>query len=195
MAPGMLTDSLRMVVLAGLAALLPWAGSAAEPGAEPIQSSFMRTMIVVRDLEASKRFYTYAFGFRVERELDLVDAVTKAQLGIPMSRKARFALLVNDAVIGGQKRPSASVGLLQLDDPPSVPLSRPANEVLAIGEHVMALRTNDMPAVIARLKELTARFAIEPVITPDGKAIEIAVYDPDGLRIHVVQRPDSPRDF
>jgi catechol 2,3-dioxygenase-like lactoylglutathione lyase family enzyme len=162
---------------------------------EPLAVVFMRTMLVVRDLEASKRFYTRAFGLRVEREVDLDDALTKAQLGIPISRRARFALLVTDGVINGRRRPSASIGLLQLADPASTPLSRPVGEVLAIGEHAMALRTNDIGTVHARLQELGARYAVPPVSTDDGSATELVVYDPDGLRIHVVQRPDSPRDF
>jgi catechol 2,3-dioxygenase-like lactoylglutathione lyase family enzyme len=162
---------------------------------EPLASSFMRSMLLVRDLPTTKRFYTYAFGFRVEREAPLDDALSKSQLGIPMSRQARFALLIADAVIGGRKRPSASIGLLQLDNPPSAALSRPRNEVLAAGEHVMALRTNDIATVHARLQELGARYAVQPVKTPDGSATELVVYDPDGVRVHVVQRPDSARDF
>jgi catechol 2,3-dioxygenase-like lactoylglutathione lyase family enzyme len=169
--------------------------SAVTSAAEPLAVTFMRTMVVVRDLTVSKRFYSYAFGLRVERETELEDALTKSQLGIPMSRRARFVLLVSDGVLAGRKRPSASIGLLQLDNPSSGALSRPINEVLAAGEHVMALRTNDIAAVHARLQELGARYAVQPVKTPDGSATELVVYDPDGVRIHVVQRPDSPRDF
>jgi catechol 2,3-dioxygenase-like lactoylglutathione lyase family enzyme len=181
---------LVVVLLCGLPA-----ANLARAETEPLASVFMRTMVVVRDLETSKRFYTHAFGLRVEREVELEDALTKAQLGIPMTRRARFALLVSDGVIAGRKRPSASVGLLQLDAPPSTALSRPVNEVLAIGEHVMALRTNDIATVHARLQQLGARYAVQPVSTADGSATELVVYDPDGVRIHVVQRPDSPRDF
>ena len=162
---------------------------------EPVAAVFMRTMIVVRDIERSKRFYTQAFGFRVAQHLTLEDALTKAQLGIPLSRRATFALLVNDAIIDGRKRPTASIGLLQLDAPASAPLMRPAGEVLAAGEHVMALRTNDIGTVHRTLQALGARYAVDPVTTADGAATELVVYDPDGVRIHVVQRPDTARDF
>jgi catechol 2,3-dioxygenase-like lactoylglutathione lyase family enzyme len=185
-------NKLRVFLLASALSLALPALAAEE---EPLASSFMRTMVVVRDLEISKRFYSYAFGFRAERETELTDALTKSQLGIPMSRKARFVLLVTDGVINGRKRPSASIGLLQLDNPPSAPLSRPVTEVLAAGEHAMALRTNNIATVHARLQELGAHYAVQPVRTPDGSATELVVYDPDGVRIHVVQRPDSPRDF
>ncbi len=158
--------------------------------AEELATSFSRTMIVVRDLEASKHFYTYALGFTLRREVELTDATTKAQLGIPMTRRARFAVVVPKAMLHGKPRTTASVGLLQLDDPPASPLLRPINDGLSIGEHVMALRTNDIAAVFARLKELGARIAIPPVTSPDGKQIELIVYDPDGVRIHVDQRPD-----
>ena len=180
-------------VLASLSlALLPAPAAAQEA---PLSSVFMRTMVVVRDLERSQRFYTYAFGFKAAREVELADALTKAQLGIPASRRARFVLLTSDGVLGGRARPTASIGLLQLEDPPSAPLSRPADEVLAAGEHVMALRTSDIATVHARLRELGARYAVQPVSTADGTATELVVHDPDGVRIHVVQRPDSARDF
>ncbi len=185
-------NKLPIILLAGALSLTLPALAAEE---EPLASSFMRSMVVVRNLETSKRFYSYAFGFQVQRETELADALTKSQLGIPMSRKARFVLLVADGAINGRKRPSASIGLLQLDNPPSAPLARPVNEVLAAGEHAMALRTNNIATVHARLQELGARYAVQPVKTPDGSATELVVYDPDGVRIHVVQRPDSPRDF
>ena len=184
-----------MKAFASLLAPLFMLAAPAPAAEEPLASVFMRSMLVVRDLETSKRFYTYALGFRVEREIALDNSLTKSQLGIPLSRKARFVLLVADGVINGRKRPSASIGLLQLDNPGSAPLSRPMNEVLAAGEHVMALRTNNIATVHARLTELGARFAVQPVKTPDGSATELAVYDPDGVRIHVVQRPDSNLDF
>jgi catechol 2,3-dioxygenase-like lactoylglutathione lyase family enzyme len=177
-----------LIVLGSASTLSAPFAAAQQP--EELATSFSRTMIVVRDLEASKRFYTYALGFTVQRELELTDATTKAQLGIPLSRRARFAVVVPRARLHGKARTTASVGLLQLDAPASTPLSRPTNEVLAIGEHVMALRTNDIATVHARLKELAARIAVPPVTSPDGKQIELVVYDPDGVRIHVDQRPD-----
>lgn len=180
-----------VLVLASIAAAVP----AAQAADEPLSSVFMRTMVVVRDLERSQRFYTYAFGFRAAREVELADALTKAQLGIPASRRARFVLLTSDGLLGGRARPTASIGLLQLENPSSSPLSRPVDEVLAVGEHVMALRTSDIATVHARLRELGARYAVQPVSTADGTATELVVYDPDGVRIHVVQRPDSARDF
>jgi catechol 2,3-dioxygenase-like lactoylglutathione lyase family enzyme len=185
------------VLLCGPAACAAGAPStgAAAPAPEPIAAVFMRTMVVVRDIERSKHFYTSAFGFRVTQHVVLEDPLTKAQLGIPLSRRATFALLVNDAIIDGRKRPTASIGLLELDTPASAPLVRPDGEVLAAGEHVMALRTNDIRAVHRSLQMLGARYAVEPVSTADGSATELVVYDPDGVRIHVVQRPDTERDF
>lgn len=184
------------LIAASLAPLSqPANASGTEPPKEPLSAVFMRTMVVVSDLERSKAFYTECFGLRVAQESELDDALTKAQLGIPESRRARFALLVSDGVIAGRRRASASIGLLQLDAPPSAPLQRPAGEVLAAGEHVMALRTNDIATVDGCLQRRGARYAVQPVTTADGTATELVVHDPDGVRIHVVQRPDNGRDF
>jgi hypothetical protein len=60
-----------------------------------------------------------------------------------------------------------------------------------VGEVAMALRTDDIETVIRRLKEIGATFAVEPVRTPDG-LIEMAVLDPDAVRLQINQHLDRP---
>jgi predicted enzyme related to lactoylglutathione lyase len=55
----------------------------------------------------------------------------------------------------------------------------------------MAVRTSDIETVYRRLEQLGARILLEPMKSPDGRQAELVVHDPDGVRIHVVQRPDS----
>ncbi len=84
------------------------------------------------------------------------------------------------------------LALLQIDNPKPPKVTGPAN--LAIGQHVMAVRTDDTKTVIAQRKEIGATFVVDPVETPDG-LIEMSVLDPDGVRLQINQRPDreTPR--
>ena len=59
---------------------------------------------------------------------------------------------------------------------------------------MMAVRTSDIETVYARLQELGAKFLLHPMKSPDGTQTELVVHDPDGVRIHVVERPDTKFD-
>jgi catechol 2,3-dioxygenase-like lactoylglutathione lyase family enzyme len=188
-------------VIAGLALLLaapawaqPAAGSAT-PGQEPAQeivSVMSRMTLVVRDLEASKRFYTYALGYQLAGERLIDNPIVKVQMGIAQDRAMRFAILRSSHVINGEKRDGAGIGLIEIGNPSLPMMARPDGAVLAAGEAMMAVRTTDIALVHARLKELGARILLEPMKSPDGRETELVVHDPDGVRIHVVERADRP---
>jgi catechol 2,3-dioxygenase-like lactoylglutathione lyase family enzyme len=170
-----------MKVFAVLLTLLVSAAAAAEP-----QTILPRNLLIVGDMEKSKAFYT-ALGFKVTRDAPIADKITYKHLGIPDTHTARIVVVQGDGMLYGAKRDSAVLALLQVSNPPLPKIKRPTN--LAVGEVVMALRTDDIETVIARLKALKATFAVEPVRTPDG-LIEMAVLDPDGVRMQINQRPD-----
>ena len=82
------------------------------------------------------------------------------------------------------------IGLLEVDGPALPRMVRPAD--LAVGEAMMAVMTNDIGAVHERLLGLDARILYPPTRSPDGSESELVVHDPDGLRIHVVDRHGEP---
>ncbi|MDX2224939.1 MAG: VOC family protein [Rhodospirillaceae bacterium] len=165
-----------------LFALLSPSTQAAEPA-----TIYPRTLLIVSDMEASKRFYGYALGLKLTRDAPIADAVTWKHLGIADTHAARIVVYDTAETLYGKPRESAVIALLQVSDPPLPRRPRAAN--LMAGDAVMALRTDDIDTVIARLKEIGAIFAVEPVRTPDG-LIEMAVLDPDGVRMQINQRPD-----
>lgn len=176
--------------LAPLAALgLAAAAAAAEPPPEVV-SVLSRTAIVVHDLEASKRFYTYALGYRVAFDGDITRPIIATQLGLAEGQRAWFTVLESTNVIAGQKRDGAMIGLLSIANPEPPRMARPAGHDLAVGEAMLAVRTSDIATAHARLKELGARILLEPLRSPDGTQVELVVHDPDGIRIHVVERSD-----
>jgi hypothetical protein len=111
-------------------------------------------------------------------------------MGLAQDRTVRFAILRSSHMIEGKKREGAQLGLIQVGNPPLPVMRRPAGADLAAGETMMAMRTTDIALVYARMKELKARILLEPMTSPDGRETELVVHDPDGVRIHVVQRPD-----
>jgi catechol 2,3-dioxygenase-like lactoylglutathione lyase family enzyme len=79
---------------------------------------------------------------------------------------------------------------LSITDPAPPVLRRPEGHDLAVGEAMLAVRTSDIATVRERLDELGARILLEPMRSADGRQTELVVHDPDGIRIHVVQRAD-----
>jgi catechol 2,3-dioxygenase-like lactoylglutathione lyase family enzyme len=167
------------------------AGLSSQAMADDTRIILPRNLLIVSDITASKKFYEYALGFTVTRDAAIADKITFKHLGIPDTHTAHIVVFQPDGEMNGVKRESAVLALLQVSNPPLPKVTRPTN--LAVGEVVMALRTDNIEAIIARLKEIGATFAVEPVRTPDG-LIEMAVLDPDGVRMQINQRNDSERE-
>lgn len=166
------------------------AGSAISSESDATTSVMSRMTMVVADIEASKRFYNYALGYEVLSDSVITNPVVKVQMGVANDRSVRFAILRSSHIIDGKKREGAQLGLIQVGNPALPAMTRPTGADLASGEAMMAMRTTNIDLVYARLKELKARILLEPMKTPDGRETELVVHDPDGVRIHVVQRPD-----
>ena len=172
-----------------IAALAPQA-AAQSPTSESTISVMSRMTIVVADIEASKRFYTYGLGYEVLGDSVITNSVVKIQMGLPQNQTVRFVILRSSHLIDGKKREGAQLGLIQVGNPALPAMKRPTGVDLASGESMMAMRTTNVDLVYARMKELKARIVLDPMTSPDGRETELVVHDPDGVRIHVVQRPD-----
>ena len=162
----------------------------AETATASTVSVMSRMTIVVADIEASKRFYTYGLGYELLGDNVITNPVVKTQMGVAQDRAVRFAILRSSHMIEGKKREGAQLGLVQVGNPALPVMKRPGNADLASGETMMAVRTTNMALVYARMKEMKVRILLEPMTSPDGKETELVVHDPDGVRIHIVQRPD-----
>ena len=155
-----------------------------------IDSALLRTALVVADLERSVTFYEEALGFRRGFMGDITRPSVTAMLGLAERQTARFAVLHGAESLKGEPVNSAMIGLLEVDGPALPRMVRPAD--LAVGEAMMAVMTNDIGAVHERLLGLDARILYPPTRSPDGSESELVVHDPDGIRIHVVERHGEP---
>jgi hypothetical protein len=80
------------------------------------------------------------------------------------------------------------IGLMHIDNPPVPAIERPGPGTISTGEGVLAIVASDMALVHARMLELGAVIVYPPTKSPDGSESELVLYDPDGIRIHVVVR-------
>lgn len=161
--------------------------------ADPV-SVMSRMTLVVKDADIAKRFYTYGLGYEVLADRVIDREIVKIQMGVAMDQTIRFVILKSSREILGKKRDGAGLGLIQVGNPAPPVMSRPNGADLASGEAMMAVRTSDIATVYARLQDLDAKFLLHPMKSPDGTQTELVVHDPDGVRIHVVERPDTAFD-
>lgn len=176
------------IVLIGLS-LLGAACSADEPAGElpaEVDSVLLRLAISVSDIEKSKRFYNYGLGYRVGFDGDITNPDVAAKLQLKEDQTAHFVVLYGAEEIAGEAVTGAMIGLMHIDNPPLPAIERPGPGGLASGEGVLAIVASDMDLIYARMQELGATILYPPTKSPDGSESELVVYDPDGIRIHVV---------
>lgn len=153
-----------------------------------VDAALLRVAVVVRDIEISKRFYSYALGYRVGFDGDITRPSVIDMLQLAPGQTAHFVVLEGADAIGGRNVSAAMIGLLNIANPPLERLARPGNATLATGEGVMAIITNDIATVHERMRELDATILLPPTRSADGSESELVAYDPDGVRLHVVER-------
>lgn len=130
----------------------------------PTPETELTHILVVRDLERSRRWYTEVLGARLYREYGGTSAV--------LSFNAAWLLLVT----GGGPTP----------DKPSVSLAAPADPDRL--DHLFTIRVADCRATYALLRERGAEFLTRPLTSgvetraffrdPDGHLFEISEYRP-----------------
>lgn len=144
-----------------------------------------RTTLIVRDLEASLRFYRDVFGFTVWYDSEIAVGGEVLPAGKPGALTRVVILKAEDPRVG-------MIGLMQYLDPP---LDHPAQRGprMGIGDIVFVMETDDLPGVHARLKDHDARIHCPPldweVPNPAGgpsiKLTTLSFFDPDGYFIEV----------
>jgi len=155
---------------------------------DAIDSVMLRTALVVADIEASKRFYSYALGYTVTYEGDISRPAVLEQLQLDEGREVSFAVLKGATSVKDRELTGAMIGLLHVDNPPLPKMVRPGPDSMATGEGMMAIVSSDIATIYERVKELGVTVLLPPTLSADESESEMVVYDPDGIRIHVVER-------
>lgn len=158
--------------------------------ASTIDSALLRTAIVVQDRERSKAFYESALGYRVSFDGDITRPAVLEQLGLPKGQRVHFVVLKGADRVGGTAVTGAMIGLLEIQNPAPAAMKRPRGADLAVGESMLAVVTSDIEHAYRRAQALGIRVLLPPTEAPDGSEAEMVLHDPDGVRVHVVQRYD-----
>ena len=109
----------------------------AQENAEPASpdSALVRLAISVSDIEASKRFYSYALGYSVGFEGDITSPWVTELLQLADSQTAYFVVLKGTDAIGDRPLSSAMIGLMHIDNPPLPAIERPGFQCRVRADH------------------------------------------------------------
>ena len=155
------------------------------PEAERIGVDLRRTTIVVRDMEASLKFYRDALGLKVTYD-NVIRTPRTAKDDASAERSLRLVFVrANDDYIG-------QIGLMQYTKPVRTPRPEKSGD-LSPGDIVLVFNTKGLQAKFDKAKALGVRVdeAPHPTSYPsyDGKGVInvmfSAFYDPDGHYIEL----------
>jgi catechol 2,3-dioxygenase-like lactoylglutathione lyase family enzyme len=141
--------------------------------------------IVVSNLERAVQFYTVMLGFKKTKEAYLEGAWIDRIVGLG-GVKARAAYIVAPA---GEPR----IELLEYEAPQGG-LAPETSQANTIGLRHIALRVDDMAALVARLRAAGVNVFSDPVRVPDGvvqhdagEKTLVYFHDPDGVILELAE--------
>ena len=106
-----------MKYLLAILTFLAAAGAASEPVPDTV---LLRMALVVSDVEASKRFYSYALGYEASFDGDITRPAVVEQLQLADGQTARFVVLRGAESVDGRELEGAMIGLLHVDVQPMI---------------------------------------------------------------------------
>jgi catechol 2,3-dioxygenase-like lactoylglutathione lyase family enzyme len=184
---------LRLATLTLLLLCAGVSGAAPVVPADRVPIDLRRTTLIVRDMDASLRFYRDALGLRVAYD-HVIRTPRDAPGDAAAERSLRLVLLeANDDFIG-------MIGLIQYLKPVKAPPAVPA-EPFSIGSMVFVFNTSDLAARFAAATKLPGVRIVEqpaPTTYPsyDGKGvipvIVSTITDPDGYAVELNQLQGGP---
>lgn len=165
------------------------AAQASAPAAAAQPSGVVsRIAVVVRDIDRSKQFYTQGLGYHATFDGDISRDSVREMLGLRADQHMRFVVLAIDQTLGGVHREGANIGLIEVTKGRLPAARRPRGVGIVLGESMLAMQTSDIQQINSRLRKLGADIVFGPKRAQDGSETELVVRDPDGLRIHIVER-------
>jgi catechol 2,3-dioxygenase-like lactoylglutathione lyase family enzyme len=156
-----------------------------------LNTALLRTALMVSDIDKSAHFYSYALGYETGFSGDITSQWVTDLLQLDAQQTVRFAILYGSDEMAGVDRSSAMIGLLEVANPPLPTVQRPEGHTVIAGEGVLAMVTSDIDLVHTKLMELGGTILFGPQESVSGVESELVFYDPDGIRVHVVERHEQ----
>ena len=145
---------------------------------ERVRNIVKRTTLIVRDIQASRRWYEYVLGMSVWYDSEFVLSGVGLAAGKAGDKTHLMILKCDDPTIG-------MIGLLQWIDPPMP--APPIQYTVGYGNPTFVVATDDANETHRRAEELGTRVHAEPhewsTRGANGKMknfIGISLFDPDG---------------
>jgi catechol 2,3-dioxygenase-like lactoylglutathione lyase family enzyme len=145
-------------------------------------SPLIRTAIMVRSLEASRAFYADVVGLtQIYFEGDMSGSAAAAVIGVRAECSIRAVIL---------KAPGVDYGMLGLFElSPDTPTLPRREGGLQIGETALIFYVENLDRALAAVNQHGGRIATPLQIL--NKRREVAVRDPDGVAVNLIERPVS----
>jgi catechol 2,3-dioxygenase-like lactoylglutathione lyase family enzyme len=177
--------------LAGLAALLLSAAlapaSASDTNAAPVRVSLANPVLMVKDLDASTRFYTEVLGYEVIGGGEITAEVSRRTVGANRNQRTRSVYL-RSARLTERDLPPSGLALIHIADEDLAKLERGSDPEDAVqGEIMLSLVVEGLAEVLQRMKDggYTILNDLQP--SSSGRSMIASALDPNGIRLEMYE--------
>ena len=158
-----------------------------------MSSPLIRSALMVRDLNQSRRFYEEVIGLTATYlDADLSSTIAWKLLGVSEDSSVRCVIL-KPAEIAGEPAPNfGMLGLFELNDSDLSELPRRTDGIV-FGEAVLVFYIEDMVRCLDLVETHGGQVLTGPeeFRLPNVRATEAIVRDPDGVAINLVEASDA----
>lgn len=169
--------------------------SAADPPPQPnaVRIGFANPVLMVRDLDASVRFYTEVMGYTVTGRGDITAPVSQRTVGSTRNRPTRSVYL-RSSKLSLRDLPASSLALVHIADSDLPQMRRGANPDDAVqGEVMLSLVVEGIDELLRRLTKAGYRVLNGAQPSASGKSRIASALDPDGIRLELYEYTEPPK--
>ena len=178
------------MILRHLAALmLAWGCAAAALGndAPAVRIGLANPVLMVKDLEASTRFYTEVMGYEVIGDGEITAQVSKLTVGASRDQNTRVVYLRSAALVE-RELPASALALVYIEDDQLPQLTRGADPEDAVqGEVMLSLVVEGLEELLRRMEAggYTILNGLQP--SSSGRSMIASALDPNGVRLEMYE--------
>lgn len=177
--------------LTGLAALLLSAASspadASDANAEPVRVSLANPVLMVKDLDASTRFYTEVLGYQVVGGGEITAQVSQRTVGANRNQRTRSVYL-RSARLQQRDLPPSGLALIHIADEDLAQMDRGLNPDDAVqGEIMLSLVVEGLGEVLQRMKDRGYTILNDLQPSSSGRSMIASALDPNGIRLEMYE--------
>ena len=170
-----------------LAALLPALSYGGYTNAVSARVALANPIIVVKDLAASKQFYTTFLGYEVTADSEITAEVSKRTIGAVRNQRTRNVYLRSQK-LQGRDRSASELALVHIDDArlPRIRRGKDPHDAVR-GEVMLSLIVEGLEDVVRRMAAAGVTILSPVQLSATGKSRIASVLDPNGVRLEMYE--------